>query len=150
MIFVDLNDLVQTASFKGQGLGKHLIDGGAANNRKMSEIVVIRLKQQRFLLNLIGELDESQEMMLCKLAPAAVVDVDASNAVTVEGGSAILALKSTRGGCFNFRGGVLFREGEQVAMSEGQGVQGSEGRCFEEGCCDVPEVECSFDHDITM
>lgn len=119
MIFVDLDDLIQTASFKGQGFGEHLIDGGAANNRKMAEIVVICLKQQRFLLNLIGELDESQEMMLCKLAPAAVVDVDASNAVTVEGGGAILALKSTRGGCFNFRGGVLFREGEQVAISEG-------------------------------
>lgn len=58
-------------------------------------------------------------MMLCKLAPAAVVDVDASNAVPVEGGGAILTLKSTRGGCFNFRGVVLFREGEQVAISEG-------------------------------
>lgn len=45
VIFVYLNDLVQTASFKGQGLGEHLIDGGAANHRKMTEIVVIRLKK---------------------------------------------------------------------------------------------------------
>ena len=45
VIFVNLNDLVQTAPFKGQRFGEHLIDGGAANNRKMTEIVVIRLKK---------------------------------------------------------------------------------------------------------
>lgn len=45
VILVDLNDLVQTTSFKSQRFGEHLIDGGAANNRKMTEIVVIRLKK---------------------------------------------------------------------------------------------------------
>lgn len=78
-------------------------------------------------------------MMLCKLAAAAVIDVDASNAVTVEGGGAILALKSTRGGCFNFRGGVLFGEREEGAISDGEGVQGSEGAGFGECGCDVSE-----------
>lgn len=44
VIFVDFDDLVQTAAFKGQGLVQHLIDSGATNNRKMAKIVVISLK----------------------------------------------------------------------------------------------------------
>lgn len=60
-------------------------------------------------------------MMLRKLAATVVVDVDASNAVPVEGGSAILALKSTRGRCFNFRGGFFFGERKAVGMSDGKG-----------------------------
>ena len=91
VIFVDFDDLVQTAALEGQGFGEHLIDGGAANDREMAEIVVIGLKQEGFLLNLIGQLDESQQMMLRKLAAAVVVDFDASNAVTVEGGGAVFA-----------------------------------------------------------
>lgn len=57
--------------------------------------------------------------MLCKLAPSAVVDVDASNAVTVEGGGAILALKLTSGLCFNFGGGFFFRETEETGVIDG-------------------------------
>lgn len=118
VIFVDFDDLVQTAALEGQGFGEHLIDGGAANDREMAEIVVIGLKQEGFLLNLIGQLDESQQMMLRKLAAAVVVDVDASNAVTVEGGGAVFALKLAAGGCFNIRGGVFFGGREETGASE--------------------------------
>lgn len=44
VIFVDFDDLIQTAFFKSQGLGQHFIDSGAANNREMTDIIVISLE----------------------------------------------------------------------------------------------------------
>lgn len=58
-------------------------------------------------------------MMLRKLAPSVIIDVDTSNAVTIKGSGTIFAFKLMFGLCFNYGGGLFFREREDVGVIDG-------------------------------
>jgi hypothetical protein len=54
VVFEDFYDFWETAAFEAEGLEQHFVDGGAADEREVTEVVVVGLEQQRLLLDLFS------------------------------------------------------------------------------------------------
>lgn len=55
----------------------------------MTEVVVVCFEEEWFILDLFGETDEFEQVLLCELASPLVVYVNSSDAVAVEGGGGL-------------------------------------------------------------
>jgi hypothetical protein len=84
VVFKDFDDLGEAAGVETECLEKHLVDGGAADEGEVAQIVVVSFEKQRFLFCPLGQLDQPQQMVLCELSSPLVVYVDAADAVPVE------------------------------------------------------------------
>lgn len=93
VVFKNLEDLLQAASFKAERLLEHFIDGCAANDGEMTQVVVVRFEEEGLLIHLLGQLDQSQQVMLSELPPSLLVYVDPPDTVTVETGSPVIAIE---------------------------------------------------------
>jgi hypothetical protein len=54
VVFEDFYDFGEAAAFEAEGLEQHFVDGGAADEREVTEVVVVGLEQQRLLLDLFS------------------------------------------------------------------------------------------------
>lgn len=133
VVGVELDDLIQTAGGEAHRFFEHLIDGGAVDDGEVSQIVVVGLVEERFLLDLLRQFDQFQKVMLRKLAPPLIIHVDLSNAVPVESCSPILALLVLLHRLFNFRLALPARRPEPHPRPEGQGQSGA-SECGRRGC----------------
>ena len=87
-----MDDLVLTASFEAECFKQHLIDCRAADHREVPQVVVECLEKERLLIYFFGQLYQSQQRVLGELSPPLIVDVDATDAVSIEIARSILPL----------------------------------------------------------
>ena len=108
VVFKNFDDLGETAVIETECFEKHFVDGGAADEGEVADIVVVCFEKQRFLFCPLGELDQAQQMVFRELSSPLVVYVDSADAVPVEAGCTVFPLHLML--FFNIRSVSLVRE----------------------------------------
>lgn len=84
MVTVNLQYLLQVASFEAHNSSQHPVHNSTLYNCEMTHIVKIRLEQQLLLLRFQSQLRQPYQMMLREFASALCVYVDTAHTVSVE------------------------------------------------------------------